>query len=122
MKKISLVVLILLVGFALFADGLNDNAQYLKDTHPDIYEAIKTRAIGEWDNDHTMILYIINQQSTAIRECSRLVLEYKLIVETQMVAWCDGDAYSYDEIYEAPVDWTMVLYVSKMQIKAQGSY
>ena len=122
MKKISLVIIILLVGFILFGDGLNEDAQYLKDAAPDIYEVVKQRAIKEWNDDHTMILYIINEQSTALLECDELVKTYELIVKTQVMAWCDDDIFKYEIAYLAPVDWVMVLYVSKEQIKAKGNY
>ena len=122
MKKISLVVLILLVGFACYAEGLNKDAQQLKNEAPDIYEVVKQRAIDEWNGDHTMILYIINEQCKAMYSCAELVNDHELIVKTQLVEWCEGDIFKYESAYFAPIDWLMVLYCSKEQIKAQAGY
>lgn len=122
MKKICLVVIILMVGFILFAEGLNEHAQLLKDEAPDIYEAVKQRAIKEWEDDHTMILYIINQQSTAMFLSKELAEEHELIVKTQIQIWCDDDIFLYESAFLAPVDWTMVLYTSRGQIAAQSKY
>lgn len=122
MKKIILVIVILVIGFALFADGLNADAQYLKDEFPDIYEVVKQRAVKEWNDDHTMILYTINNQSTALFDCSELMDIYEIIVETQIIQWCDDDVFQYEDYYLAPIDWVMVLYMSKEQIKAQSKY
>ena len=122
MKKISLVILILVISFVLFADGLNKDAQLLKDEAPDVYEVVKQRAISEWEDDHTMILYTINNQSKAMYESITLSESYELIVKTQIMEWCDDDIFKYEDALLAPVDWVMVLYVSKLQIKAQANY
>lgn len=122
MKKISLVIIILIVGLSLFADGLNQDAQQLKDEYPAFYEAVKQRAVGEWGDDHTMILYVINQQSTALFDCNELLSTHGIIVGTQIAEWCDDEINYYENYFLAPVDWEMVLYTSKMQIEAQANY
>ena len=122
MKKTLFIASLLLITFSLFSEGLNLDAEYLKSSYPTIYEAVKERAIGEWEEDHTMILFEINRQSKALLECNDL-LEYEVaIINRQIVEWCDYDIRDYEDFYLAPIDWAMVLFVSKNQIKARGNY
>lgn len=122
MKKLSLVILMLMVVVVLFADGLNSDAQYLKSDFPEYYEVVKQRAINEWQEDNVMIVYTINSQAKALFECSELANDYDRIVRIQVEIWCDDDIYKYDNGFLAPVDWVMVLYSAKAQIKAQSQY
>ena len=63
MKKLILVVLIMIIAVSLSASGLGINAQNLRKVSPEGYEIIKARAVDEWGNDHSMVLFAINNQS-----------------------------------------------------------
>ena len=122
MKKLTLITMGLLFTSLLFAGGLNANASELKENFTDIYEAVKTRAVGEWGDDHRMVVYEINKQSDAIIEAALLLKEYPEITVSALYKWADGDISRTEDIYTFSVDWRMVVYTAKKQIEAEGSY
>jgi len=123
MKKLCVILIMLLFAVSAFANGLNPEATRLKTNNPNIYSAVKNRAIIEWGTDHEMIVYTINKQCEAIFKLSTLspkltdVEFYAILIE-----WCEDDLSLYDSILSAPVDWCMVVYVMEKQIEAKSQY
>jgi len=123
-KRIFIVVfLVLTIG--LFADGLNSNALLLKNNIPDTYQAIKNRAVGEWGDDHTMVVYVINKQSDALFEVLELTEVDEEIVIYAIYEWCDDKVRleaNPDDMFIIPIDWEMAAYTAKKQISAKAAY
>ncbi|MDA3809643.1 MAG: hypothetical protein PF518_04855 [Spirochaetaceae bacterium] len=110
-----------------YALGLNRNAAGLKEGSPAVYAMIKSRAVAEWEDDHTMVVFVINQQADSLVVCDKLFETNRDIVVRAVIEWCDGGlavlkTYDDKNMYEAPVDWAMVEFISKRQIDAEGSY
>lgn len=131
MKKISLVLFMLFTVISIYANNLNSAATELKNNNHNVYEMIKFRAVSEWGNNHSMVIYTINKQCDAVYACDRLFYTYEEIVMNAIAKWCDGgipglQAFFNDReqvnIYEAPVNWAMVEYTAKNQIEAQNAY
>jgi len=129
MKKILLVLIVFLSVYGIgFAEGLNSDANMLKDKIPGAYDSIKSRAVEEWGTDHNMIVYTINKQVTALFDLLPYVEDHATITLTAMIEWCEGGSYTLDsyidndKLLEAPVDWSMALYITEKQIKAQAAY
>jgi len=127
MKRITLIILFLLPVF-ISALSLNNQAQGLREKYPDVYEAIKAEAVEQWGENHQMIVYEINEQSKAILIVSDLLTDadYTGIVYNAIIDWCDGGRMEFekykDNLYEAPVNWKMVVYVSQNQINSMNEY
>lgn len=62
MKKIIIILVLFLMVFNLYAENLNEYAFWAKET-PEIYEAIKTYSINEWDGNADLVIKEINFQS-----------------------------------------------------------
>ncbi len=140
MKKLTLLVLfIILATSMLFGEGLGTNARYIKDFYPEGYEIIKTIAVDEWGNDHSMVLFRINNLSDSLTEIIQLLSEKDgdLGIFTRAVAnWSTrGTAVKNDKIiaswthqgefssiYGIDADWSMVLFEYEMQVSAASSY
>jgi len=122
MKKKIMFFVMMLVTAGLFSLSLNESAESLKSGHIDIYDAIKTRAIREWDDDHTMVVYEINKQSEALYEAAALLSDYNVITSSALHKWSDVALTSESNVFIESVDWVMVVYEAKKQIEAKQNY
>lgn len=122
MKKLLIGIVLLLLSVAVFAGGLNSSANSLKANHPDIYQAIRDRAVREWDDDHDMVVYEINRQSTALYESSTLLKSNPDITSRALFEWADSDILGVENVFIYSIDWVMVVYTAKKQIESQSSY
>lgn len=117
MKKI---LLLLLIFSTLSINAqLNSSAKLIKEELPKEYRLIKHIASEDWEGDHRMMVYTINNQSEAFLK----ILEFK-------------KASSYDESImkkalsewsklikgENCTDWKMIVYTYKNQLKAKSEY
>lgn len=140
MKKLILTVVIMILTVSmLFGEGLGKNARYIKEFYPDGYEIIKAMAVNEWGNDHSMVLFRINDLSDSLTGVIQLLCEKDgdLEIFTHAVAnwstrgtgtknakiiatWTHHGEFS--SIYGIAADWSMVLFEYEMQIEAAGAY
>jgi len=121
MRKFTLIIAIVFSGMLMQAQELNKNAKMLKSYSDGAYEYndIKDAAIKEWDDDHQMIVFTINQQADALFD---VVDEYnkpnydKNIMLNAMEQWGElrGDRWKGD--------WVMVLFSYKNQLEAKSAY
>jgi len=66
MKK-ALILVFLFTSYFVKADGLESDAQFIKDKYPNEYtNTIRKHALEEWKDDYEMVVYEINQQSNAL--------------------------------------------------------
>ena len=140
MKKLVLTVLfIILATSMLFGEGLGTNARYIKEYYPDGYEIIKAIAVNEWGNDHSMVLFRINNLSDSLTELIQILSKKDgdLEIFTRAVAnWSTRGTGTknvkiiatwtyqgeFSSIYGIAADWAMVLFEYQMQIEAANSY
>jgi hypothetical protein len=140
MKKnvLSIIILLIMTNVVLSAEDLNDNSEFIKRVSPGGYELIKVFAVTEWGEDHSMVLYEINNQSNNSEKLIDLFLEtadiqlfadaieewsygdYLTNLEI-FIAWVKGEK-PYGYIYNMTVDWAMVWYEYDRQIKASSPY
>ena len=127
----------LLTTSMLFGEGLGTNAQYIKRVSPDGYEIIKAEAVNEWGDDHSMVLFVINDQCDSSIELMELLADggnLKIFVyvvsqwstrgaearnRDKLTAWIEGEDVN---LYTLSVDWSMVLFEYEMQISAYSNY
>lgn len=135
MKQITTTILLAFVAFASNAQ-LNGYAQYFKENNPKLYENIKTHAVNEWSNNHKMVLYEINKQSTAVFGIVKgFETENTFILKQAMLHWSwDGyeshtETYfahlktiNYTELQDFHCNWKMVLYEYNKQVAAKNAY
>jgi len=108
-----------MLGAVTINAQLNSSAKLIKEKLPKEYRLIKHIASEDWEGDHRMMVYTINNQSEAFLK----ILELK-------------KASSYDESImkkalsewsklikgENCIDWKMVVYTYKNQLKAKNEY
>ncbi len=117
MKKIFLLLLLLITS--TINAQLNSNAKLIKDKLPEEYDLIKLLASEDWEGDHKMMLYTINNQSDSFVK----VIEFKKTStydETILVKAIS----EWSKVIKGKncTDWKMVEYTYKNQIKAKGEY
>ncbi len=140
MRKLTLTVLFIILTMSmLFGEGLGENAQYIKEFYPDGYEIIKDISIDEWGNDHSMVLFRINNLSDSLNRVIQLLSKENgdLEIFKQAVANWSTRGMSiknakiiatwtyhgeFSSIYGIAVDWSMVLFEYEIQISAASSY
>ena len=130
MKKL---LLFLLIAPVLGYGQLNSNAKLIKENMPTLYETIKKYSESKWDNDYEMIVYTINNQADAFAEISRLMSANDFdqnIWYSSVVKWAENPSKVKEEfsngnsdiIFTSIIQWDMVLYNYKNQLKAKLSY
>ena len=138
MKKIVLVILFAIMAMYLQAEGLNKNATALKEISLIGYELIKAGAVDKWVDDHSMILYEINNQCDSAVEIIQIMLDggdFTIFAEAVaywstigmdivnvgiIIDWINGGDIT--NIFNMAVDWQMVLYEYRKQLEASGQY
>lgn len=127
MKKIMFLLFIFAFIFNVSAaDHLNKSAVYVKENSPQVYDVIKDYSEGKWGTDYGMVVYEINQQCEGLLNVFILLHDSTDAEETVIVnaidKWCDGDVMNYENPFLAPINWHMVVYTAREQIKAMGAY
>ena len=130
MKKLFLILLIApVLGFG----QLNSNAKLVKENMPVLYETIKKYSEREWDNDYEMIVYTINNQVDAYIEMGTLMSADNFdqnIWFNSILEWAENPSKVEKEVIDGDanalntniIQWDMVLYNYKNQLKAKLSY
>lgn len=130
-KTIGNLFLFLALFFSasLTAQGLNAPATELKDSQNPIYDSMKERAISKWRNDHAMIVYEINTQAKAFQDIGVLLInennspEALKLFYSCVLKWSNGEVDPQKGVLNnSTVDWAMVHYEFKNQLKAKKSY
>ena len=130
MKRIMIMALLLLGSIGVQAQ-LNANSELLRKNYPSGYNVFKHHAVAKWKTDHEMVIYAINNQSDAFIEMSSLYEEaYADIYTNAIYKWHIDGCESIEKtstregfkLIDLHVDWTMVLYTYKNQVKALNSY
>jgi len=120
MKKVIIIFFILISSIS-YCQELNSSAIILKNDKTDSYEAIKSFAKSKWNDEYDMVLYEINKQAEAFFEVLRLFENNKEIFSQSIRKW--GDNITASNLLKNPtVDWSMVLYEMKKQIKSKNAY
>lgn len=113
-------ILIICLLFTAIANAqLNSNASLIRTKAPDVYNEIKTFASEQWEGDHEMMVYVINQQCDAFMELKDILNDSthdKNIIGKALVDW--GKTIKGLKC----IDYQMVIYVYKNQIKAKSQY
>jgi len=117
MKK--MILLLFMLGAVTINAQLNSKAQLLKDKLHEEYNLIKLLASEDWEGDHRMMLYTINNQADAylkVLEFSKASNYDEEILKKSLSEW--------QKIIEGKkcVDWKMVVYTYKNQLKAKSEY
>ena len=118
MKK-SVLFIISLFFFANVNAQLNSNASFMKNEVTNVYNEIKTLVSEDWEGDHSMMVYGINKQCDAFMELGEIMKNTNYdekILGKALVDW--GKTIKGVKC----VDYTMVIYEYKKQIKAKSQY
>lgn len=114
----------ILLPISLLGQELKVEAQYLKSENQDIFNSIKEYAVNKWDQDHNMIVYEINQQSEAfinvMKTASGSDLETQKILLSAIDKWSEKKTKDFAK--NPTIDWKMVDYEVKRQVKAKKAY
>lgn len=120
MKKLIIIFFVLISSIS-YCQELNSSAIILKNDKTDSYNAIKKFAVTKWDAEHDMIVYEINKQAEAFFDVLELFEGNKEIFSQSVLKW--GENVTADNLLKnSTVDWSMVLYEMKKQIKAEKAY
>lgn len=134
-KKTVLVVALLALAFTAWGAELNGDATWMRENTPGIYEVIKSRAVEEWGDDHSMVLYEINRQCESFSAVVALMdtadVQVQGICYAATAEWTEGGYAAIAAALDSPdpratfkldTDWTMVEYKILKQIEAVGAY
>lgn len=125
--------LLLLIFFACslfsYSQELSVVAKELQKSQSQFYNTIKTRAIKEWKDDHSMVLYEINKQSDAFHNIGMLLKENKNskevmdIFKKSVYEWSNiKEGEVTNPLFNSTVDWSMVYYEMDKQMKSKNAY
>ncbi len=128
----TLAIIILLTISANVFGQLNKQSKAIKTKAPETYEFIKASAIEEWEDNHEMIVYHINEQADALFEYIKIAKDEanydKDVMFKALVEWKDDDYDILSEMKKGTptvklhVDWKMVIYTYKNQLEAKSQY
>lgn len=120
MKRIFILFLFLF-SFSVQSQELSPQAKSLKDSKTETYNAVKNFAINKWEDDHDMIVYEINKQTESLFEALKLSESNMSIFSKALNKW--GDNINAENVLKnSTIDWSMVTYEMKKQIKAKNAY
>ncbi|RLI53151.1 MAG: hypothetical protein DRP09_16395 [Candidatus Thorarchaeota archaeon] len=142
MKKILIALFVLFITVGIFAGNGDLERNFVKSSIPVIYEHIKARAIDQWEDDHSMILYTITQQCTSFMHIlTTLNDESVLVIIDAIATWSydsdtltknmdniklfvneESQTFSVDWLLVMDVDWAMIEYTIDTQLEAKGKY
>ena len=117
MKTLKTVLLaVLLLGAINVSFGqLSPEAQTVKNSAPELYSKIKQLAEKDWEGDHSMMVYTINKQVDSFFEFGQLTerADYdEELMADALIEW------KYDDL----LDYSMMVYTYKKQLKAKNQY
>jgi hypothetical protein len=118
MKKTILTCALIFIAFIANAQ-LNSNANFVKENSPEIYNKIKILVSKDWEGDHKMMVYVINQQADAVLKC--VEIQKRKDYDDEIMLKALGD-WAEDIKGVFCVDYKMVVYTYEQQIKAKDSY
>ena len=136
MQKFIVFIFLIAISY-LNAQGLNSNAEFIKNSYSNEYETIiKKHAVEKWESNHKMIVYEINKQSDALFQIvksfdstnSEIMIKalekwsfegfetknYSIIKKMQTL--------SFGVLVRLHCNWSMVKYEYDNQVKAKYSY
>lgn len=137
MKNLFLTFVILFISTIIFAQGLNQNANYIKKNYSIGYkQTLKKHALQKWDDDYEMVVHMINNQADAL---INLINEFKSdntnIAFKSILKWSiDGykslnmkrfekiNTFGLKQLIFFHCDWEMVKYEYDNQVKAKNSF
>ena len=137
MKNLFLALGMILLISTTFAQGLNSNASYIKKNFPTEYKnTLKKHALEKWGSDYEMVVYMINNQATALFDLiDNFKSENTNIVFKAIQKWSiDGyrasniaafkkiKIFGLKELIPLHCDWEMVKYEYDNQVKAKNSF
>ena len=117
MKKIILILATTLLAFGMNAQ-LNHNATVFKslcETDAECsYKKVRTYAVNEWGNDHSMVVYCINKQCDALADVVYIMNLKNYDNEILLNAMAE-----WESVINGITcwDWQMVLYTYNKQIR-----
>lgn len=125
--KICFLITFLFFSINTFSQSkLNDIATWLKKDKPELYQSIKEFSIREWNDDHSMILYEINKQSTGYYESMMLLGNDKEqnqpVFIDALFEWSENLDKIQNMNKNNTINWSMVHYEMKKQIDARNKY
>lgn len=137
MKKSLFLSIVFLMPCWVYSQGLNSNATHIRENYPVEYqETIRSYAVQEWGNDHTMVVYVINQQADALMDIIRsFESEHTNILFTAIQEWSHSGhkaenidkfrnltTVNLQQMIDIQADWSMVKYVYEQQVEASQAY
>lgn len=136
MKTLITSVIILTAIITANAEGLNENAKFIKGHYPDGYAGIRKYAVAEWDTNYEMIIYTINNQADAvfkvasIFQTSNTEVLFNAIKEWSLEGFEAGNVTKFKSLKSVTVpnlltmhcNWEMVEYTYTNQVKAKNSF
>ena len=137
MKNIISLFVIFLITVTVKSQELNSNASFIKKTYQSEYEStLKKRALDEWKDDFSMVVYEINKQADALIELidsfksDNTKIAYKAIQEWSLDGHEDSNiskfkemsAFDLKSLIKMQCDWSMVKYEYNKQVKAKNAF
>lgn len=123
--KYLLVIFVCFLSFGVNGQDLTPATKEFRKQQPEIYNAIKTRSVNEWEKDHAMILYEINKQVESFIKIGLVLQEHpgnEEIFIRAIQEWSEVVRPTQQNMSDPTIDWAMVLYELKQQIKAKNAY
>lgn len=132
-KTILTLAAIIVLSLSGISQELNTTARSIKDKYPVLYQSIKTFAVDKWQDDHEMVVHVINKQSLGYLDAIGLfadnpgeeMLFYKAVLKWSVEGKEDYNfsilktSASFDDLR---VDWEMIAYTLKKQLQAKNAY
>ena len=137
MKKAIFIFSVLFIATLARTEGLNSNANYIKNKYSSEYEkTLKKHALEEWKDDFSMVVYEINKQADAlIKLIDEFESNYTNIAFKAIQKWgIDGynsnniaifkemTTFGLKDLLKMHCDWSMVKYEYDKQVKAKNSF
>ena len=117
MKRI--VLILLLLSTTICSAQLNSNAKLIKEKLPEEYSLIKLLASEDWEGDHEMMIYTINNQSDSLIKITEFqnASDYDEKIMVKALSEWSNNIHG-----KKCTDWGMVEYQYKNQLKAKSGY
>ncbi len=122
-KTIPVLLLVLSLSNAAYAQKLQKNASFLKENFSSLFDSsIRKTAIDKWKEDSTMVYNEINKQSDALADIlvkfkpSNSNILYKSIIKSSIkekslsneIKWNSIKIIGFGELLALECDWTIV--------------
>ena len=107
---------------------LSGRSERYKKEMPKVYNSIKSFAIHQWGDDHTMVVFEINHQIDSFAKVSHFMLTeakgnevYKKIFHKAIRKWSNGNVNS-ELLENNTINWRMVEREIETQLTSLNSY